>query len=117
MEKYTDQAKLAAVKDYCSGEAGLKAVAQQHGVYLASTTPAADKNKLSEDRVRMAVSVQNMYRQLSVQPVRRRTQSVVSVRLRWLVRPRRTRPLAWRSKAMLSDLGLPSTRTMDRRGK
>lgn len=32
MGKYTDQAKLAAVKDYCSGEGGLKTVARRHGV-------------------------------------------------------------------------------------
>ena len=32
MGKYTDQAKLAAVKDYCSGEGGLKSVAGCHGV-------------------------------------------------------------------------------------
>lgn len=32
MGKYTDQAKLAAVKDYCSGEGGLKSVASRHGV-------------------------------------------------------------------------------------
>jgi transposase InsO family protein/transposase-like protein len=32
MGKYTDQAKLAAVKDYCSGEGGLKSVARRHGV-------------------------------------------------------------------------------------
>ena len=36
MGKYTDQAKLAAVRDYCSGEAGLKAVAQRHGVNVSS---------------------------------------------------------------------------------
>lgn len=36
MGKYTDQTKLAAVRDYCSGEAGLKAVAQRHGVNVSS---------------------------------------------------------------------------------
>ena len=36
MGKYTDEAKLAAVRDYCSGEAGLKAVAQRHGVDVSS---------------------------------------------------------------------------------
>lgn len=36
MGKYTDQAKLAAVRDYCSGEAGLKAVAQRHSVNVSS---------------------------------------------------------------------------------
>lgn len=32
MGKYTDQAKLAAVVDYCSGESGLKSVASRHDV-------------------------------------------------------------------------------------
>ncbi|GAB5101314.1 transposase [Caballeronia sp. HLA56] len=36
MGKYTDQAKLVAVRDYCSGEGGLKAVAQRHGVNVSS---------------------------------------------------------------------------------
>ncbi|VWD46723.1 putative transposase [Burkholderia contaminans] len=36
MGKYTDQAKLAAARDYCSGESGLKAVAQRHGVNVSS---------------------------------------------------------------------------------
>lgn len=36
MGKYTEQAKLAAVKDYCSGEAGLKTIAQRHSVDVSS---------------------------------------------------------------------------------
>jgi transposase-like protein len=36
MGKYTDQTKLAAVKDYCSGESGLKSVASRHGVDVSS---------------------------------------------------------------------------------
>lgn len=36
MRKYTNQAKLAAVRDYCCGESGLKAVAQRHGVNVSS---------------------------------------------------------------------------------
>lgn len=36
MGKYRDQAKLSAVRDYCSGEAGLKTVAQRHGVNVSS---------------------------------------------------------------------------------
>lgn len=32
MGKYTEQAKLVAVRDYCSGEAGLKTIAQRHNV-------------------------------------------------------------------------------------
>lgn len=36
MGKYTDQAKLDAVKDYCSGETGLKAVARRHDVDVSS---------------------------------------------------------------------------------
>jgi len=36
MGKYTDQAKLTAVTDYCSGEGGLKAVARNHGVDATS---------------------------------------------------------------------------------
>ncbi|WP_080430798.1 MULTISPECIES: helix-turn-helix domain-containing protein [Burkholderia cepacia complex] len=35
MGKYTDRAKLAAVRAYCSGEAGLKAVAQRHGANIS----------------------------------------------------------------------------------
>ena len=34
--KYTEQAKLAAVEDYCTGQLGLKVVAQRHGVNVAS---------------------------------------------------------------------------------
>ena len=30
MGKYTDQAKLAAVRDYCSGEAGLETKVDPH---------------------------------------------------------------------------------------
>jgi transposase len=36
MGKYTEQAKLAAVRDYCSGEAGLKTIAQRHNVDVSS---------------------------------------------------------------------------------
>jgi len=36
MGKYTDQAKLAAVRDCCSGGAALKTVAQRHGVDVSS---------------------------------------------------------------------------------
>lgn len=36
MGKYTEQAKLAAVEDYCTGQLGLKVVAQCHGVNVAS---------------------------------------------------------------------------------
>lgn len=36
MGKYTDQAKLAAVKDYCAGEGGLKTIAHRHGVDATS---------------------------------------------------------------------------------
>jgi transposase len=32
MGKYADEAKLAAVRDYCSGEGGLKSVASRHDV-------------------------------------------------------------------------------------
>jgi transposase len=32
MRKYPDQLKLVAVKDYCTGESGLKSVASRHGV-------------------------------------------------------------------------------------
>lgn len=36
MGKYTEQVKLAAVRDYCSGEAGLKTVAHRHNVDVSS---------------------------------------------------------------------------------
>lgn len=36
MGKYTDQVKLAAARDYCAGEGGLKAVARRHGVDISS---------------------------------------------------------------------------------
>ena len=36
MGKYTEQAKLAAVEDYCTGHHGLKIVAQRHGVNVES---------------------------------------------------------------------------------
>ncbi|WP_373322155.1 IS3 family transposase [Paraburkholderia adhaesiva] len=36
MGKYTEQAKLAAVRDYRSGEGGLKAIAQRHNVDVSS---------------------------------------------------------------------------------
>ncbi|WP_370645107.1 IS3 family transposase [Mycetohabitans sp. B6] len=36
MGKYTEQAKLVAVRDYCSGEAGLKTIAQRHNVDVPS---------------------------------------------------------------------------------
>ncbi|AKF50396.1 Transposase [Pseudomonas syringae pv. syringae HS191] len=32
MGKYTEQAKLAAVKEYCAGKAGLRDVAHRHDV-------------------------------------------------------------------------------------
>ncbi|WP_153014093.1 transposase, partial [Pseudomonas syringae] len=32
MGKYTEQAKLAAVKEYCAGKAGLRDVARRHDV-------------------------------------------------------------------------------------
>jgi transposase len=34
--KYTESVKLAAIKEYCSGEAGLKTVAQKHNVNVSS---------------------------------------------------------------------------------
>ncbi|WP_422392583.1 transposase [Mycetohabitans rhizoxinica] len=34
--KYTEQAKLAVVEDYCTGHHGLKVVAQRHGVNVKS---------------------------------------------------------------------------------
>jgi transposase len=34
--KYTEQAKLAAADDYCTGQLGLKVVAQHHGVNVTS---------------------------------------------------------------------------------
>ncbi|MCP1121692.1 IS3 family transposase, partial [Robbsia andropogonis] len=36
MGKYTDQQKVAVAQDYCSGTAGLRAVAQRHGVNVSS---------------------------------------------------------------------------------
>lgn len=36
MGKYTEQAKLAAVQDYCSGSAGLRDVAHRHNVDFSS---------------------------------------------------------------------------------
>src|ERR1700675_4527774 len=36
MGKYTEQAKLAAVQDYCSGRAGLRDVAHRHDVDFSS---------------------------------------------------------------------------------
>jgi len=36
MGKYTEQQKLAVAEDYCSGTAGLRAVAQLHGVNVSS---------------------------------------------------------------------------------
>jgi transposase len=36
LEKYTGQVKLAAVRDYRSGEIGLKAVGQWHGINVSS---------------------------------------------------------------------------------
>jgi len=36
MGKYTEQAKLAAVQDYCSGKAGLRDVAHRHDVDFSS---------------------------------------------------------------------------------
>ncbi len=36
MGKYTESAKLAAIKEYCSGEAGLRTVAQRHNVDVSS---------------------------------------------------------------------------------
>ncbi|MDR5776650.1 MULTISPECIES: transposase, partial [unclassified Caballeronia] len=36
MGKYTEQAKLAAVKDYCAGHHGLKVVARRHGINVES---------------------------------------------------------------------------------
>ena len=36
MGKYPDQKKLAAARDYCSGQRGLREVAQRHGVNVAS---------------------------------------------------------------------------------
>lgn len=36
MEKYAEQAKLSAVRDYCSGSAGYREVALRHGVDVSS---------------------------------------------------------------------------------
>ena len=36
MEKYTEQVKLSAVRDYCSGSAGHREVAHRHGVDVSS---------------------------------------------------------------------------------
>ncbi|WP_370652299.1 transposase [Caballeronia sp. TF1N1] len=36
MGKYTEQAKLAAVKDYCAGHDGRKVVARRHGINVES---------------------------------------------------------------------------------
>ncbi len=36
MNKYTEQTKLSAVEDYCSGNAGLKVVSHRHGVDASS---------------------------------------------------------------------------------
>jgi len=36
MKKYTEQAKLSAVEDYCSGSAGHREVAHRHGVNASS---------------------------------------------------------------------------------
>lgn len=36
MKKYTEQAKLSAVEDYCSGSAGYRVVAHRHGVDVSS---------------------------------------------------------------------------------
>ena len=36
MGKYTEQAKLAAVRDYCSGDGGLKTIALRHNVDVSS---------------------------------------------------------------------------------
>jgi transposase len=36
MSKYTEQTKLSAVQDYCSGKAGLRDVAHRHGVDFSS---------------------------------------------------------------------------------
>lgn len=36
MGRYSDQAKIAAAKDYCKGHLGLKEVAGRHGVNVAS---------------------------------------------------------------------------------
>lgn len=35
-EKYTEQAKLSVVEDYCSGSAGHREVAHRHGVNASS---------------------------------------------------------------------------------
>jgi transposase-like protein len=36
MKKYTEQAKLAAVQNYCSGNGGLRDVARRHNVNFSS---------------------------------------------------------------------------------
>lgn len=36
MKKYTEQAKLSVVEDYCSGSAGHREVAHRHGVNASS---------------------------------------------------------------------------------
>lgn len=36
MGKYKEQQKLSAVEDYCRGQAGLRAVAQRHGIDVSS---------------------------------------------------------------------------------
>ena len=36
MGKYTEQAKLSVVEDYCSGQSGLRDTAQRHGVDVSS---------------------------------------------------------------------------------
>ena len=57
MGKYSEKTKLAAAEDYCRGHLGLKQVARQHGVNVASL-----RNWAAAFRVHGAVGVQSRQR-------------------------------------------------------
>jgi transposase len=49
MGKYSDQTKLAAAEDYCSGHLGLKQVARRHDVNVASLRLWAAGNRVHDE--------------------------------------------------------------------